>query len=62
MDGEIFERVSNLLSIFPGTLSVVFFDASRKKYVKANSLSVKMTTTMQNLLENILGKENVILK
>ena len=62
MDGSVFERVSNLLSIFPGTLSVVFFDSSRKKYVKANSLSVKMTNTMQKLLEEILGKENVILK
>jgi len=62
MDGEVFERVSNLLSIFPGTLAVVFFDASRKKYVKANSLSVKMSTTMQKLLEDILGNENVIIK
>ena len=62
MSGATFERVKTLLSIFSGSLPVVFYDASEKKYVKELSFYVEPAPAMIELLGEILGKENVVMK
>lgn len=62
MEGETFDRITALLEIFPGSTPVVFYDAKNQKYIKANSLSVSPNGTMINLLREISGKENIVLR
>ena len=62
MRGETFERIKTLLSIFQGPIPVVFYDAEEKEYVKEISFYVEPAPSMIKLLEEILGKENVVLK
>ena len=62
MNGDTFERIKTLLSIFSGNVPVVFYDASEKKYVKELTFYVEPAPSMIELLGRILGKENVVLK
>ena len=62
MTGDAFRRVCSILEIFEGTLPVVFFDGSTKKYIKANGLSTDIQPTMLTLLKMILGDSAVVLK
>ncbi len=62
MECSAFRRVCSILEIFEGTLPVVFFDASTKKYVKANGYATDIQPTMLNLMKKILGDDAVVLK
>jgi hypothetical protein len=62
MTGDAFRRVCSILEIFEGTLPVIFFDGSTKKYIKANGLSTDIQPTMLKLLKMILGDSAVVLK
>ncbi|MCL2518533.1 MAG: OB-fold nucleic acid binding domain-containing protein, partial [Oscillospiraceae bacterium] len=62
MEDIRFQKVCNLIEIFNGSVPVIFYDNSNKKYIKANNLSVYYNDFICNELAEILGKENVILK
>ncbi len=59
---EKFKKAVNLLEIFSGATEVVFFDASSRKYIKAKGREVDLTRGVISFFEQLLGKENVILK
>ena len=61
-EGEEFERVKTLLSIFNGTVGAVFYDSSKKEYLKNDVIYVEPAKAMIDLLKDILGDENVVLK
>lgn len=61
-DGEIFRRIQSLLSIFDGSVPVVFYDASTKKYIKAVGQYVAILPNMTKLLKTLLGDDSVVLK
>lgn len=62
MEGDIFQHVVNLIEIFEGTLPVVFYDQSRGKYIKANTLFCDLTEYVFKQLETTVGKGNVVVK
>ena len=55
-------RVKTLLSIFSGSLPVIFYDAKNKKYLKDDVFYVDPAPSMMALLKEILGDENVVTK
>lgn len=60
--GDVYERVKTALSIFGGSIPAVFYDSSEKKYLKNDILYVDPAPTLIELLKEILGDENVVVK
>ena len=61
-EGEEYERAKTLLSIFNGTLPAVFYDSSKKEYLKDDIIYVEPAKTMVELLKDVVGDENVVIK
>lgn len=62
-DSPLFSRVCNLMEIFAGSTPVTIYNQSIGKYMLApKNLWVSPTKLLIEELENILGKENVVLK
>lgn len=63
MEDKIYYKVKNILEIFDGGTPVIFYLAESKKQMKApRHLWVQLNDPMIHELQNILGKENVIIK
>jgi DNA polymerase-3 subunit alpha len=62
LECEACRRVITILEIFEGNLPVVFYDASKQKYVKAVGRSTVIQPTMLSLIKQILGDSAVVLK
>lgn len=63
MQGELFERVKNLLSIFEGATPVMLYLTDTEQVRRApRTLWVQPTALLQKELEGLLGKGNVVLK
>ncbi len=62
MEGDVFDHVVNLLEIFDGPVPVVFYDQSKGKYIKANTLACDLTEYVFRQLEITAGKGNVVVK
>ena len=62
LECEACRRVISILEIFEGNLPVVFYDASKQKYVKAVGRSTVIQPTMLSLIKQILGDSAVVLK
>lgn len=62
MKGRQFRKAVNLCEIFDGESSVVFYDGSEKKYVRAHHLSLSATDFVLNELKMLLGTENIVWK
>ncbi len=61
MEGELFDRVLALLSIYEGGTAVIFYDESRAKYVKYN-VGTAVRPNMLAYLKELLGEASVVLK
>ncbi|MCQ2771319.1 MAG: hypothetical protein MJ236_05930 [Clostridia bacterium] len=62
LDGHDFQRIMTACEICEGNIPVIFFDDANKKYIKANNVFVNANQTLINLLKDIVGSENVVLK
>ena len=60
--GEKYERSAALVSIFPGDVPVIFYDAKSKEYKKDSVAYMRPAPTAMQLLRDILGDENVVMK
>lgn len=56
-----FNRAKNLVEIFEGSVSVIFYDTSTKQY-KSSGLGFDATDYTLKQLSDLLGEENVVLK
>jgi len=56
-----YKKALNLVDIFEGTVKVIFYDLSTKKYI-AYSRGLDATPKVISELKDILGSENVVLK
>ena len=61
MECREYKKALNIVDIFEGTAKVIFYDMSLKKYV-AYSRGIDATQKVINEMNNILGKDNVVLK
>ena len=61
LECDAFMRAKNLVEIFEGGVSVIFYDTSTKQY-HPSGLSFDATDYTVKQLEDLLGKENVVLK
>lgn len=62
LSGRTLDRIMDLLSIFPGNISIIFYESSSKKYIKASGIGVANVPSMIKLLKDILGEGNVVIK
>lgn len=62
ISGVVFDRVVNLIEILEGDTPVVFYDQSKSQYIKFNGAGADVSGILIDELEQILGRENVILK
>ncbi len=62
ISGIKYDRVINLLEILEGETQVVFYDNSKREYIKYTGNGADITGILVEELELILGKENVVLK
>ena len=58
---DAYSRANALISIFPGDTPVIFYDDSKKEYVK-DVLYMRPAQTALSLMRDILGDENVVQK
>ena len=58
---EAFLKCENLISLMPGNLPVIYYDSSDGKYFQS-SASVNLTPLVKQMLEEYIGKENVVMK
>ena len=61
LTGHAYRKAKNLVDIFEGSVPVVFYDASEKKYVPY-SLGLSVSPFVLGELRALLGEENVVLK
>jgi len=62
MESIEFKKALNLVEIFDGKTKVVFYDASKKQYVSANGRSIEISDKVIGFFNDLLGKENVVVK
>ena len=60
-EGEIFEKVMNILAIFEGPTPVIFYSEKEKKYEKY-SVGADVRPHMLAYLKKLLGENGVVLK
>ena len=56
-----YKKAKNIVDIFSGAIQVIFYDASRAKYVSYSS-GIDISQYVINELRSILGDENVVAK
>ncbi|MBQ3792165.1 MAG: hypothetical protein II797_03575, partial [Clostridia bacterium] len=61
MDCEITKRLIGLFDVFTGDTPVVFYDNSRKEYLKTSPMHVSFSDFLLQESRSIAGEENVIL-
>ncbi len=61
METESFRKVMNLIEIFGGSVPVVFFDSSSKKYVSC-SAGIELSDFVMTRIKRIVGEENAVYK
>ena len=61
LESEEFEKSKNLVEIFEGAISVIFYDTKTKQY-HPSGLGFDATDYTVNELKRVLGEENVVLK
>jgi len=61
MEGRLFNRIVALLEIFEGRTPIIFYDSSRKQYVKMRG-GVNTNTVVLEEIAALIGRENVVLK
>lgn len=59
---EAYRRSKALLNIFPGNVSVLYYFKNIEEYDKTNRLSASASPLVMEELQEICGKENVVLK
>ena len=61
MECEKYKKVFNLVSIFDGQTSVIFYDTSSSKYISTN-LGIDATPYVVKQFADILGEENIAIR
>lgn len=61
-NGRLLNRIENLISIFEGHDFVLFYDSSKKEYVKDRTLTCRASDFLISELKDILGEDSVVIK
>ncbi len=62
LDSEQMRRIMSLISIFPGNVSLTVYDESTKKYSLLTGHGLALNPSVIELLCEILGNDNIVLK
>ena len=62
MDAPEAKKAENLIGIFCGSLRVLFYDASQKRYVALANYGADPCPELIRELNTLLGRDNVVLQ
>ncbi len=62
IDSDIVREIISLLKEYSGETEIIFYDISKKKYVKASGVKISIDDNIISALKMILGPDSVVLK
>ena len=62
INGEEIERIKSIVNIFPGDTALTVYDNSTGKYSHLTGAGLMLNRTVIQLLNEIVGKDNIVLK
>ena len=62
IDSNVVTEIISLLKEYTGDTEIVFYDLSKKKYIRANNVKISVNQNIISALKMILGEDAVVLK